>query len=226
MNQLLSLSKSVLGRKQLLALLALVCFSGVGHGEGTMRTEGKYRNGKQEGDWKAWHANGRLAYVGHFRSGKEVGISRTWSEEGVLLFENRWKEGGTENSRTEYYPNGTVRKTGTYRDGHRHFGLHRKFYPNGREEQRVEFTDSIPTGVFLEWYADGKPKVEGRFLDGKRVGEWKEWHENGRLSLRIERLPGGRRERSWYANGNKKSVAEWKCEALDGRSWNWREDGS
>lgn len=50
---------------------------------GTMISEGHYKNGKECGLWRDYHPNGRPAAEGCYREGKEVGVWRFWSPEGT-----------------------------------------------------------------------------------------------------------------------------------------------
>jgi antitoxin component YwqK of YwqJK toxin-antitoxin module len=52
------------------------------HEDGTVGSEGEYRDGYEEGPWKDYHENGRLAAKGKYARGKEHGRWRFWDRDG------------------------------------------------------------------------------------------------------------------------------------------------
>jgi len=43
------------------------------HPNGTLASEGEYRDGREHGRWRDYHADGRLAAEGDYAEGEEVG---------------------------------------------------------------------------------------------------------------------------------------------------------
>ena len=52
------------------------------HRNGTLRTQGAYANGREEGLWRDFHDNGSVACVGEYRLGKEQGLWRFFDRDG------------------------------------------------------------------------------------------------------------------------------------------------
>lgn len=50
--------------------------------DGSIKSEGCYANGFEEGLWRDFHPNGQLAAEGQYLNGKEHGIWRFWNAEG------------------------------------------------------------------------------------------------------------------------------------------------
>jgi hypothetical protein len=52
------------------------------HPNGAPRTQGEYRDGREEGTWRDFHDNGNVACVGDYRLGREQGLWRFFDREG------------------------------------------------------------------------------------------------------------------------------------------------
>jgi hypothetical protein len=53
------------------------------HNNGTIATEGEYRDGLEEGVWRDYYENGQLAAEGVYCNGKEEGYWRFWARDGT-----------------------------------------------------------------------------------------------------------------------------------------------
>ena len=62
------------------------------HTDGTLKSEGQYEHGKENGPWRDFHSNGQLAAEGNYRLGKTHGLWRFWDRDGceekTTLFED------------------------------------------------------------------------------------------------------------------------------------------
>jgi antitoxin component YwqK of YwqJK toxin-antitoxin module len=54
------------------------------HPNGTLATEGIYREGLEDGAWRDFHENGLLAAAGVYRDGKEAGPWQYWNADGSV----------------------------------------------------------------------------------------------------------------------------------------------
>lgn len=52
------------------------------HPNGTLASEGTYREGLEDGAWRDFHENGRLAAEGAYSRGKEAGPWQYWNADG------------------------------------------------------------------------------------------------------------------------------------------------
>jgi antitoxin component YwqK of YwqJK toxin-antitoxin module len=87
----------------LLALTFLFLFSGSVYGEeevkkeywgnGKLKSEIHYKNGKQEGPRKEWYESGRKKLLKNYKNGKENGIWKEWGEDGKLTYEGIYIDG-------------------------------------------------------------------------------------------------------------------------------------
>ena len=60
---------------------------------GQVRLEGGMKDGKMEGEWKAYFPDGRMQSIGTFENGLRTGRAIVWQENGNLLQEGFYKEG-------------------------------------------------------------------------------------------------------------------------------------
>ena len=60
---------------------------------GQVKMEGGMKEGKMDGEWKAYFPDGRLQSVGSFVNGLRTGRATVWQENGNLLQEGFYKEG-------------------------------------------------------------------------------------------------------------------------------------
>jgi len=54
------------------------------HPNGTLASEGTYREGLEDGAWRDFHENGQLAAEGVYRGGKEAGLWQYWNADGSV----------------------------------------------------------------------------------------------------------------------------------------------
>jgi antitoxin component YwqK of YwqJK toxin-antitoxin module len=53
------------------------------HPNGSLASEGTYREGAEDGAWRDYHDNGQLAAEGSYSHGSEVGVWRFWNSDGT-----------------------------------------------------------------------------------------------------------------------------------------------
>lgn len=182
--------------------------------DGSLRSDGKYDNGKQVGDWKYYHENGKIEQLGKFsKQGKPEGIWKWYFETGQLLKEENYSNGLKDGMMTEFdeagkliqegeYVNGLEEgiwfeiigdcyMRGTYRDGLRN-GSWLHYYLITRDSKtdsipsfKGNFVDDNPDGKHLFYWDNGKVKDEGLFVMGKKEGEWYKYNYDGTLFLII-----------------------------------------
>ena len=80
--------------------------------------QGKFRNGKKQGLWVAYHPNGQLWAKEAYRNGKRNGHWVGYYPSGRLMFKGTYKDERKEGSWVWYNKDGTPSKdlTGTYRN--------------------------------------------------------------------------------------------------------------
>lgn len=84
-------------------------WSGVYEPGDARASETRWRDGRREGDYAAWHPNGRDAIRGGFRDDEPDGPWRVWDEHGQLLVEGAYDAGTPVDLWRYYWPSGAER---------------------------------------------------------------------------------------------------------------------
>ena len=62
-------------------------------GNGKLKSETHYKNGKLHGPLTEWYKNGEKKMEGHFKNGKRERLWMEWSEDGKIKSEKQFKNG-------------------------------------------------------------------------------------------------------------------------------------
>lgn len=60
---------------------------------GKLKMQGKFLNGKRDGEWKSYFANAQIQSTGTFTNGLRTGEVKTYQPNGILIYEGFYKEG-------------------------------------------------------------------------------------------------------------------------------------
>lgn len=207
----------------------LVCTSVLAEGSGTWhvfddngvrRASGEYVSGRRSGEWIFYDERGDEKYMTVFKNDERVGDFAIVGEkdtEGRAVYRGFVDADGEKAGEwTWFYPDGGVRKTGTYLNGRIH-GVWRSFHPGGRVSIRGEARDGQMHGAWVWYSMDGKVLAESRFEDG--TGRWFAFHENGVKKI-DGKFVGGVKEGLWtsyYVNGAKSVEGRFKNGAKHGK---------
>ena len=71
---------------------------------GQKKSEGTYKDGKEDGLWTGWYDNGQKEIEGAFKDGKPDGLSTLWYENGQK------RQEGTENEWTYWNEDGSLKE--------------------------------------------------------------------------------------------------------------------
>lgn len=85
--------------------------------------------------------------------------------------EFHYKKGRMEGRFISYFPDGTVRREGSYSRGMLS-GVLREFDNNGNLLLQANFVNDTLEGQFVRKYPDGNIKESGLYSANKRVGDW------------------------------------------------------
>jgi antitoxin component YwqK of YwqJK toxin-antitoxin module len=88
-------------------------------GKVTGKSQGSFRNGKEDGPWVEYHKNGQLGSRGTYRDGKKNGYWVTYFSGGQMSSKGTWMNDRMHGKWTLFLPNGTLDYgwTGTYKNG-------------------------------------------------------------------------------------------------------------
>lgn len=115
------------------------------YGDGSLKSETPYRNGRIEGVAKEWYQNGQLSEERRYDKGEKNGRHQGWWENGSKRYEYRFIEDRFDGEAREWFADGTPMKI-----------FH---YQNGYEE-----------GNQLLYFDDGSIRANYVIRDGRRYG--------------------------------------------------------
>jgi antitoxin component YwqK of YwqJK toxin-antitoxin module len=174
--------------------------------DGSLKSEGNYKNNNKTGKWKYYYPNGQLQETGEYVNGKPEGKWLWYYPSGKLLREMNYYEGKPDGEIIEYDENGNIVLKGEYIEGKKEGkwiyivgdarqetsynedmknGWERIYSENGNLLFEGKFIDDNPNGEHKWFWPNGKIKKIGKYVMGIKTGDWKTYNENGELFLVI-----------------------------------------
>lgn len=123
--------------------------------DGTLQAQGKFKNGKMDGDWIYYYSDGKVMTIQKIQDGETI-FFNIWDQKGNKVVNN-----GT-GTIVLYYPNGSIKSTNTYKNGHFN-GIIRSWYPDGSLEYEQFFNEGNPIGIWRNWDEEGNLIYEENF---------------------------------------------------------------
>lgn len=125
---------------------------------------------------------------------------------------DKWTKKGEEKPYSgdfvEYYDNGTIKGTGTFKDGLVH-GSRMMYNENGKIYLKRNYANGINDGASIEYYNNGNVKQEAYFKNGKEDGKLKIFYENGQLKALFTLLDGVQEGDYYEYDSNGKLIAQY-----------------
>jgi antitoxin component YwqK of YwqJK toxin-antitoxin module len=161
--------------------------------DGTIRSDGFYKDGKKNGVFKEYDKNGSLIEINKF----EDDIADVDAEESVIL-----------DIRTTYYEDGKVKTIGTYKEGKKE-GTHRVYDKEGKIINSFIYNEGevIAEGIIDEqglyqgewkfYFAKDSLKSTGEYVDSKKEGKWTYFYPNG-TKKQVGKFKDGKATDTWY----------------------------
>ncbi len=174
--------------------------------DGSLKSEGYYKEDKKTGKWKYYYPNGQLEETGEYVDGKPEGKWLWYYPSGKLLREMNYYQGLADGPITEYDEEGNIILSGEYLEGKREGkwtyimgdtkeetqysddmknGWDRIYSKDGVLLYEGKYVDDNPNGEHTWYWPNGKLKQTGRYVMGIKTGDWKKYDENGQLYLTI-----------------------------------------
>jgi len=177
--------------------------------DGTVRAEGRYRNGRRVGKWQFffqngyleqegsfnnngqhhgewiwYHPNGEIHVVQNFENGYLDGKFREFASDGkTIISEGEYIEGKRHGNWVIY--TGIERSEGRYRNGEQHGRWRTISLETNRPLFEGSFVDGVPNGRHVYFQENGKILEEGFFSMGRLNGVWRKFDENGHLFVTV-----------------------------------------
>ncbi|RLD47712.1 MAG: hypothetical protein DRI88_05455 [Bacteroidetes bacterium] len=200
------------------------------------------------GKWKWFYEDEVLHIEGTFKHGLKNGYFKEYDHEGNLISATKYVDGEKIEKaeelvklevRTDYYPDGSIKVVGTYKDGIPE-GVRREYDEEGEVVKSYIFRHGkiIGEGIFTdegkkegfwkEYYPDGTLKAVGSYQADERVGEWKFYFKSGQLE-EIGKYVAGQPDSIWrwfYKSGKVLRVENFYNGLQDGIMTEYDEEGN
>ena len=170
-------------------------------GNGHLRYEGRYWNGKRNGLVKEYQDNGNLKGVGVYEDDKYNGIVREHHDNGQLMCVSEYKDNELHGSVIEYNDNGKLKFEGKYSEG-RLNGNVKEYHDNGNLMRVSEYKDDMRNGSVKEYNDNGRLIFEGEYYKDVLNGRAKKYDDNGKVIFEGEYKDKNGHGKEYDANGN------------------------
>jgi len=205
-------------------------------------------NNLKQGRWYTFYGNGNIHVEGNYQDDMKDGYFKEYAENGDLISVDKYvkdvkqpeaQEVKKLDIRNEYYHNGKIKASGTYRDGTPE-GIYREYDSLGQITRSLIYDmgtitgegivkeDGNPDGHWKDLYPDGKIKAEGDYKDGLQVGEWKFYYPDGKLEQDGKFTSKGKYHGTWkwyYESGQLMREEEFDNGLKDGMHTEYDENG-
>jgi hypothetical protein len=125
-------------------------------------------NGEAHGPRVEWHRNGQVWFSGEYDHGRRTGRWREFWPDGTPRFAGTYKDDRLDGTEYWYQPDGAVEWVVERRAGER-VGMERWYWPNGVLRREGPFVDGEKDGVFHSWDDAGRPTMTTTYRRGVRV---------------------------------------------------------
>lgn len=176
-----------------------------------------------------WYENGKLKELGYYKAGKKYSAWRTWYENGKLSSETIFDSNNNELVYKEWHESGMLMLKGTYKDNKRN-GAWTNWFENGQIKEDTFYKNGRPF-TSKSWYENGRIESEKQFSNGGLTSDCEFLLVVSR-AVRDPKPPkcldhsvGDGFEKTWYANGKKKSEKYYKAGKKYGAWRAWHGNG-
>jgi uncharacterized protein len=206
------------------------------------------QNNHKQGKWYTFYDNGNVKTEGIYKDDKKNGYFKEYTENGDLIsvakFINDKKQEDAEeitklDVENEYYPDGKLKASGTYRNGIPE-GIRREYNKEGEIERSFIYKkgyvigegivkeDGTKEGHWKEYYSNGTLQSEGDYKEGKPVGEWKYFYPDNKQEQTGKFTNSGKKTGTWkwyFENGQLMTEEEYKNGVKEGMHTEYDESG-
>ena len=173
---------------------------------GQIKVQGYYKEGKRDGEFKAFLRNGKSAGSVIYKDGKIIKSTLINSMKDNTSFSILTDINSSSNSHevvTDEFSNGLLKQYFTFNKKGLLDGESRQYYEEDDIKSISPFKNNVADGVFISYYQNGNMKEKHAYKNGNEEGEGIFYYKNGKLE-----------EKYFMKNGK-----------LDGEAINYFEDG-
>ena len=131
----------------------------------TISSEGIFKDGLQEGEWKFYHVNNYLESKNQYLKGELNGLSINYYNTGAVESEKNYKNGYADGLFKAYYRNNQLQKMGYFVDDLKQ-GYWIGYFPNGKLEYEYYYENDLKDRYMVEYSVTGLKKSEEYFEYG------------------------------------------------------------
>ena len=198
---------------------------------GQIKVQGNNKDGKRDGEFKAFLRNGKSAGSVFYKDGKIIKSTLVNSMKDSATFSLVTDINYNLNSNeiiTDEFPNGLLKQYFIYNKNGLLDGESREYYEEGNIKSISHFKNDIPDGVFISYYQNGNIENKYAYVNGQANGECFSYYENGKLEERYF-LKNGEIDGeafAYYPSGKLRGKEVQKLGKREGESIIYHENGN
>ena len=198
---------------------------------GQIKVQGNNKDGKRDGEFKAFLRNGKSAGSVFYKDGKIIKSTLVNSMKDSATFSLVTDINYNLNSNeiiTDEFPNGLLKQYFIYNKNGLLDGESREYYEEGDIKSISHFKNDIPDGVFISYYQNGNIENKYAYVNGQANGECFSYYENGKLEERYF-LKNGEIDGeafAYYPSGKLRGKEVQKLGKREGESIIYHENGN
>ena len=198
---------------------------------GQIKVQGNNKDGKRDGEFKAFLRNGKSAGSVFYKDGKIIKSTLVNSMKDNASFSLTTDINYNLNSNeiiTDEFPNGLLKQYFIYNKNRLLDGESREYYEEGDIKSISHFKNDIPDGVFISYYQNGNIENKYAYVNGQANGECFSYYENGKLEERYF-LKNGEIDGeafAYYPSGKLRGKEVQKLGKREGESIIYHENGN
>ena len=198
---------------------------------GQIKVQGNNKEGKRDGEFKAFLRNGKSAGSVFYKDGKIIKSTLVNSMRDNASFSLTTDINYNLNSNeiiTDEFPNGLLKQYFIYNKNGLLDGESREYYEEGDIKTISHFKNDIPDGVFISYYQNGNIENKYAYVNGQANGECFSYYENGKLEERYF-LKNGEIDGeafAYYPSGKLRGKEVQKLGKREGESIIYHENGN
>ena len=198
---------------------------------GQIKVQGNNKDGKRDGEFKAFLRNGKSAGSVFYKDGKIIKSTLVNSMKDNASFSLVTDINYNLNSNeiiTDEFPNGLLKQYFIYNKNGLLDGESREYYEEGDIKSISHFKNDIPDGVFISYYQNGNIENKYAYVNGQANGECFSYYENGKLEERYF-LKNGEIDGeafAYYPSGKLRGKEVQKLGKREGESIIYHENGN
>lgn len=153
------------------------------HPNGKPFVEGKFKVGRQDGEWAYYFDNGQLNRKATYTEGKPNGSWEIFRADGTLAAKRGFKDGVRDGEWITYDATGKQPLTEEHYVKGDEDGTWKVWFANGKLKQQAEFKLGKRDGTSSEWDEAGKKLLEMQFTNGKVNGTVTRYFPDGKMII-------------------------------------------